>query len=307
MCASIPDHRRGGHVTAVDLGGTWMRAAVVSAVGATGPVARRPTEAGRPQAEIIADLLRVIGEAQQAGEAEGAIAGAAVGIATVLDSEGQVMPCPNLPTLGGLYLGRHLEARLGLPVTVANDACCFAVGEWWMGAGKGASNLCGVTLGTGIGVGIVIGGQAYRGSHGFAGEIWSTPMGDSFLEAQVCASAIERSYQRASAQSLHTAGGQAPSGAEIAALAERGDERALKAFASFGRTLGAVISFLVNLLDPEVVVFGGSISRSFDHFRGPLAEVVGATTTQGGKVRLERSALGDSAALLGAAKLFWDS
>lgn len=109
------------------------------------------------------------------------------------------------------------------------------------------------------------------------------------------------------AQSRHTAGGQALSGAEIAALADRGDERALEAFASFGRTLGAVISFLVNLLDPEVVVFGGSISRSFDHFRGPLAEVVGATTTQGGKVRLERSALGDSAALLGAAKLFWDS
>jgi glucokinase len=299
MCAFSGEDYPEAAVAAVDLGGTWMRAALVSAGGAVGPIVRRPTEAARPQSQIIDDLLRLLAEVREARAGEAPIAGAAIGIATVLDREGRILPCPNLPTLGGLELGRHVQSRLGLPVTVSNDASCFTVGEWWMGAARGAWNLCGVTLGTGIGLGLVINGQVYRGSHGFAGEIWNTPMEGSFLEAQVCAGAIERSYQSVS--------GTALSGDEIAALADLGDAQARETFADFGRTLGAVISFLVNTLDPEVVVFGGSISRSFDHFRQPLAEVVAASTTQGGRTRLERSALGDSASLLGAAKLFWDS
>lgn len=296
---NIGCHMNGVHeqVVAADLGGTWMRAAAVSSDGACGPVARRPTVAARPAGELAADLLAVVQEAQsQAGIELRAVSGLAVAIASVLNRDGRISFAPNLPTLEGVDLGGQLEEALGLPVTMANDASCFAVGEWWMGAGRGSRDLCGITLGTGIGVGIVIGGRLYEGSHGYAGEIWNTPMESTFLENSVCGAAIERHYERLS--------GRASGGSEIAGLADRGDEAAVGAFTEFGRSLGAVVAFLVNVLDPEVVVFGGAIASSFRHFRQPVAETLAATTTRGSDTRLEVSALGEVATLLGVANIF---
>ena len=298
---NIGCHMNGVHeqVVAADLGGTWMRAAVVSSDGACGPLTRRPTAAARPQEELTADLVALVQETQaQARLERGRVSGLAVASATVPDRAGRIRFAPNLATLEGVNLRSRLEQVLGLPVTMANDASCFALGEWWMGAGKGSANLCGITLGTGIGVGIVIGGRLYEGSHGYAGEIWNTPMEGSFLEHLVCGAAIERHYQRLSGRTL--------GGAEIAGLADRGDEAARGAFAEFGRSLGAVVSFLVNLLDPEVAVFGGAIASSFRHFRQPVAETLAATTTRGSGTRLEASALGEAGTLLGAAKTFWE-
>ena len=84
------------------------------------------------------------------------------------------MPSDNLPTMMGFPLARYLEDALHMPVAVFNDANCFTVGEWWQGVGKGTRNFCGVTLGTGIGIGLVLNGKLYHGSHDCAGEIWKS-------------------------------------------------------------------------------------------------------------------------------------
>jgi predicted NBD/HSP70 family sugar kinase len=282
---------------AVDLGGTWIRAAAVSESGTIAPIHRRETVAARPHDQILADLLALVDDATGDVTArEGTVAGAGIGIATVLDTTGRTVPCPTLPTLGNLHLGDLIGARAKIPAAVANDAACFALGEFWMGTGKGCANLCGITLGTGIGLGIVIDGRIYSGSHGFAGEIWATPVGDGCLEDHLSARAIEESYRRLSAREL--------AGAEIAELAAAGDPEPVAAFLEFGRWLGTVVAFVANALDPDVIVVGGSIARSFEVFRQPVMEALG-TTTSPEAVRLECSSLGESAALLGAAKLLW--
>jgi len=287
-------------VVAADIGGTWMRAAAVSSEGICGPIVRRPTEATRPREEIVTDLLAVVEEAERQAQIErSAVAGLGVGVATVLDQEGRLTTVPNLGNLGGMNLRGYLHETRGLPVVVHNDASCFAVGEWWKGAGKGSRNLCAITLGTGLGIGLVIEGRLYEGSHGYAGEIWTTPMEGTFLENLVRAGAIERHYEGLSGRRL--------TGVEVAGLADDGEAHALSAFAEFGRSLGVVVSFIVNLLDPDVVVFGGAISRSARHFMPRVREALLTTTTTRDRARLEVSALGETAALLGAARLLWEA
>ncbi len=287
-------------VVAADIGGTWIRAAVVSSEGACGPIMRRPTEATRPRETIVADLLAVIEEAeQQARIGRGRVAGLGVGVATVLDQEGRLTAVPNLGALGGMDLRGYLQEARNLPVMVHNDASCFAVGEWWKGAGKGSRNLCAITLGTGMGIGLVIEGRLYEGSHGYAGETWTTPMEGTFLEDLVCGGAIERHYEGLSGRHL--------SGVEVARLADDGEAHALGAFAEFGRSLGVAVSFIVNLLDPDAVVFGGAISRSARHFMPKVREALLTTTTTRDLARLEVSTLGETAALLGAARLLWEA
>lgn len=287
---------------AADLGGTWMRAALVYPDGRCDPIVRRATRRNRPSEQIISDLAAVIEQVcEQAGLASSECAAVALGVPTVLDDEGRLAACDNLPTMPGISLGEEIRRVVDIPVVLFNDAACFTMGEWWMGVGKGTRYFCGVTIGTGIGAGIVIDGRIYHGSHGCAGEIWKSPLGDTrgkAVEDTACARAIEQEYRNRSGHNVEAE--------EIAALARSGDTRALETFVRFGRSLGTVMCSLINTVDPEAVAFGGSVSESFEFFRGALAKTVAWGAVAGTKVILERSLLGEKAALLGAARLFWD-
>lgn len=280
-------------VVAVDLGGTWMRAASVSSDGKCGHLLRKVTKRHRSREKIIADITDMIKQCRTDIHEP-----LAIGIPTVLDERNVLVECDNLPTLSGFPLGEYLEKNERVPVKIFNDAACFTVGEWWLGAGKGTENFCGVTLGTGVGVGIVINGNIYHGSHGCAGELWKSPMGNGTVEDMVSGGAIEKDYEKISGNRL--------GGREIAVLAEQGDPSAREVYARFGNALGNAICFLVNAMDPECVVFGGSVSNAFDFFHDTLAKRVLVGTVAGDRVRLEKSLLGEKAPLLGAARLFWD-
>lgn len=116
--------------------------------------------------------------------------------------------------------------------------------------------------------------------------------------ASVTGRAIEREYRKLSGQNLEWD--------EIAALARTGDSKANAVFREFGISLGRAISFLVSVIDPEAVAFGGSVSQSFDLFRETLVETVTSGSDIGKKVRFERSKLGEEVALSGAGKMFCD-
>ncbi len=284
-------------VIGVDLGGTWMRAARVTAAGNCGEIFRSRTGRRRSSPSIIHDLAALIRRCV-AGAAGADIAGVGLGLATTLDTQGRLMPSDNLPSLSGCRLDRDLEHVLRAPVRLANDADCFTMGEWRQGAGKGTRNFCGLTLGTGLGVGLVLEGRLYQGSHGWAGEIWKSPWEGGRLEDGVCGPALERAYTAQSGRQLD--------GAVLTKLAERGDACARDCFSEFGRRVGRVLAWIVNLIDPERVAIGGSLAAAFPLFRKPLLQALADGSVAGGRVRIQASRLGDRAALLGAAQLFRD-
>lgn len=288
-----------GKIISVDLGGTWMRAAQVSADGTCSEIIRARTDHHRPGKAILDDLIGIIRNSGcQSSGLSPDTEGLAIGIPTTLDESGGLAPSENLPTLTGFPLARHLEQALHLPVLLLNDANCFTMGEWWQGMGKGARNFCGITLGTGIGVGLIFAGKLYRGSHGCAGEIWKSPWKTGRLEQWACGQAIEAAYEATSGNRL--------SGKEITGLAERGDACAVKCYAEFGTALGHILALVINLIDPEAVVIGGAVAASFDFFRESLMQAVIGGTVAGMRVRVAPSLLGERAALLGAGKIYWD-
>jgi len=280
---------------AVDLGGARMRAACVDETGECAEVLRRSTGRLRPGREIVEDLFQLIMRCR--GEAgPGRLC---VGVPTVLDEAGGLTECDNLPTLTGFRLAEYLGDRCEAPVCLFNDAQCLAAGEWWRGAAQGAGIVCGVTLGTDIGLGLMFDGRLYRGGHGAAGGIWQSCWEDGTVEDRISGQALAAEYRRRS--------GQERDGPELAALARAGDVAALESFHQFGLDLGRVTAFIVNLLDPEFVVYGGAIAESFEFFRHPLRAVVAASTGPRVRTQLVTSRLGEKAALLGAAKLCWDA
>jgi glucokinase len=280
-------------IIGVDLGGTWMRAAVIASSGTCGDIVRRPTRRDRDPADIVADLAGLVAEVRGSNTN---VADVALGIPTLEDEHGGLVASDNLPTMAGFPLRTRIAALLHMNVRLFNDANCFAVGEWWQGSGHGTKNMCGVTLGTGLGAGLIVNGSLYRGSHGYAGEIWKSPFDDGTAEKQACGATLERLYEQANGRRI--------SGAEIEKLARAGEAAAMEAFSVFGRSLGRVMAFLANVMDPELIVFGGSVSAAFDLFEAGLRQAFVAGTVAGNRIKLSPSVLGERAALLGAARLF---
>jgi len=279
-------------VIGVDLGGTRIRAGMVEAGGAVVCLREMATRAERPACEIAADIAALVRavEADVRTVGTGAAAPIGVGVPTTIGPDGALAPSPNLPTCAGYPLARELGNLLGRPVVLENDARCFALGEVLAGAARGALIAAGVTLGTSIGLGMVVNGALLRGAHGEAGEIWRSPVD---LLAAPGAETAGR------ADSLHDLlGGHAlgTDAATTARLARCGDAAALAVFARYGERLGAALCWLCDMLDPDVIVIGGAIAASFDLFADHARAVLGARRTL-----LAASALGDRAAILGAA------
>ena len=204
-----------------------------------------------------------------------------------------------------------------LPVLLENDANAAALGESWMGAAKGFQNSICVTLGTGVGGGIIIDGEILRGVDGTAGEIghicvepFGAPCGcgsRGCLEQYASATAILRLAQENSArypksELLHKLG---LTSADVYKAGKQGDELALEVFRQMGFYLGLALAGLVNVLNPEAIVIGGGASGGWDLFMRYLQETIRARTFRqpGERAKVLLAKCGDDAGLLGAAKL----
>lgn len=272
----------------VDLGGTKISAGLVSPTGEILARDRRllphPAEDEPLLREIQDCIAAMVEAARQGGHAVDSIG---LGIPAIADGQsGQASTtcCPNLPLLERCDLAQVLREAFALPVEVANDANCFVLGEYWAGQGQGARDLIGLTLGTGLGCGMVLGGRLHVGRHGRAGEIWDAPLlGGGILEDWLCGPAVAR-----------MAG--LPSAREAAEAARQGHEPALAAWAAFGNHLGITLALLERALDPELFVLGGSLVAAYDLFYPALAD-------RGLRVPVVASRLGEDAALVGAAGL----
>ena len=263
----------------VDVGGTKVAVAVVDGANAR-DVAERPTDVSGTDALLDGIEAAVREVVEQVGEP----AGIGVGVPSQIEfATGTVETSVNIP-LTGVALKEELRARLGAPVFVDNDANCAALAEAQLVDAGPARELVMLTLGTGVGGGVVIGGTIFRGANGLGAELGHfsiNPDGPpcpgncpnyGCLEAYCSGQALERDATELAQDRpdtrLHAALGEdgKVAGREVVAAAQDGDPDALRVIDRFARMLGIGIAGYVNVFEPQYLVIGGGLSRAADLF-----------------------------------------
>lgn len=302
---------RTGPVIGVDLGGTKLAAALVSLDGRLTHRVTRPTctdDAGTlvdQVCELVTELLAV---------ASAPVRAVGIGAAGLVDRDrSTVRFAPNLP-LNDVPLGELVAERTHLDVTVENDANAAAWAEYRFGAGRGAESLAVVTVGTGIGAGIVLDGRLFRGSHGLAAEVGHLVLdpagppcpcgGAGCLESFASGRALSAAARRLAGDG--GAAGREIQGSALAAAALAGDQVAIEAFRQIGTSLGLGLAGLAAVLDVDAFVLGGGVAAAGELLRAPAElalrdRLVGGAHRPRPDVRL--AALGNDAGIVGAADL----
>lgn len=248
-------------IIGVDLGGTKIMTGAINQDGKVlGTPVKVPTEGTQPK-EVIFDKIVTSIEQVMAdnGITTAELKGIGVGSTGPLDSnEGLILECPQLPTMHFFPLRDTLSKRFGVPVLLNNDANCLILGEAVFGAGRGKQRIAGFTLGTGIGCALVFDGKIWNGATGTAGEIWCSPYAGGMIEDFISGHGVSALYRSVS--------GKDASSLEVFKLAEQGDKEALGTWEAFGRHLAVPLAWTINLIDPETVILGGSITGAYGFF-----------------------------------------
>jgi len=303
------------HVFAVDLGGTYLRIALVDGSGKIHDQLKQRTPRG-DSPDVIVDALAAAAEKWSKDGRR--IAAASIMVPGTVDNQNAVVvQAPNLPSLTNFPLKHVLEERFGWPVLLENDANAAAVGEMWLGAARGCRDVVSVTLGTGVGGGVILDGELWRGAHGSAGEIGHTTV-DPFsglkckcgnvgcLELFASATAIVRMTRENLPQFPQSVLNREELTAERVYDAGReGDELALSVFKRFGTYLGIGLANLINIIDPEIIVIAGGAVNGWDLFACDMRREVNerAVRVTAQQVKIAAAECGDNAGLLGAARL----
>jgi glucokinase len=312
-------------VCTVDLGGTNLRAANIDRDGHIHERVRTPTPGSKPAAELVSAIAAAVRECETKGSKRGAalLAVSVVVPGSVQVETGAIFNAPNIPSLQGYELAPALETALGRPVLLENDANAAALGEMWRGAARGYQTILCLTLGTGVGGGIILDGKLWRGADGTAGEIGHTsvePFGGvkckcgntGCLEVYASATAIVHMTREALAQHpnslLKSIAADELTSEKVFGAAIAGDELALDVFRRVGDYLGIAMANLVNIFNPEMIVIGGGVSAAWELFAGHArAEVMKrAFPVPAQRCQIVRAECGDDAGLIGAAWLAFD-
>jgi len=306
-------------VFAADLGGTHLRAAIVDEAGRIYFRLKQPTPSADSADEIVRSLVQAVRECEKHIKGVNNIRAISVAVpGTVNVEEGIVVKAPNLRSLDGVPLARILSEELGRPAILENDANAAAMGEMWRGAGRARSTIVCVTLGTGVGGGIILEGKLWRGVDGAAAEIGHMgvdPFGGvacgcgsrGCLEVYASATAIVRMTREASPRYPDSAlqVDANLTGETIYAAGVAGDELALEVFRRMGVYLGIGLANLINIINPEMIVIGGGVMNGWELFEKSMHQQVAerAFPLLAARVRIVRAECGDDAGLLGAARL----
>lgn len=265
----------------IDVGGTKCLGVVLADTGEIIHSEREPTPRD-PNAivDTLAGLVQTLSNVSP-------VSTVGIGVPGLVTRGGVLRAAPNLVDISDFEVGRLLSERLGQHVYVDNDATCAAAAEWKTGVARGASDVVMVTLGTGIGGGIVAGGALQRGTNGFAGEIghmvvqpdgppcpcgrrgcWERFASGSGLGRLAREAAIGKRLRRV----VELAGGDTDRvrGEDVQAAAREGDPEALEVIDHFGRWVALGLVNLANVLDPEMFVLGGGLASSGDLYLAPI-------------------------------------
>ena len=292
----------------VDLGGTNLR---VAAIDPRGNVLERvsvPAHYENGPVPIVAQIVEIVQRVRTASP--GILRGVGIGVPGYINIDaGVVMGAANLPGFDGFPIRDEVQCHLATPILLENDANAAALGEKWLGAGRDVKNLILLTLGTGIGGGIVIDGKVLHGNHGMAGEFGhmtvipdGNPCGCGncgCLEKHASATAIA-----AMGRMMHF-GREINSSQDVYDLALEGNDRAIRVFEAMGRALGIAVANLINAFDFPLYLISGGPLPAWDFFAPAMfAEIKKRSFTYvRNGTRVEKALLGADAGLFGAAYL----
>jgi glucokinase len=311
-----------GLVAGIDIGGTKIALGLCTAGGEIVSRRRLPTRTEIGPGHILEHVFHEI--ENMLCETRGELAGAGIGCAGPLDLErGLVMSPPNLPGWDGFPLASVVQKRFGVPVFLDNDANAAALGEHERGAGRGLQDMVYMTISTGIGGGIIVGGKLVRGVAGAAGEVGHLsvlPNGPECgcgalgcLETLCSGTAIARRARKriaadGASSSLISSMVKDPSevtAETVAHAAQRGDRLAREVWDETIYYLSIGVASIISVLAPEAIIIGGGVSSSGEQLLGPLrpqvAERVRMLPVE--KIRIVRAALGEDSGLHGALAL----
>ena len=270
-------------VLAVDLGGTKTATAIVDRDG--GVSRKRKSAAERTLEGTVAQIAR------EAREVEVSTAG--ILVPGIYDARTGMAWAPNLWGMEQVPLRDAVERAVEVPVTIGSDRAGYVLGEQWIGAARGCSDVVYVAVGTGIGVGIIAGGRLIEGAHGIAGAAgWIAMPGGENWESEAAGPAVARR-------------GGAESAEVVVERARAGDAAAVAAMRSTAEFLAMGVANLISVFDPEMVVLGGGLMQAGDLLMDDIRRLVPrwAQPVAAKLVRIELTALGEDAGLLGAARL----
>jgi len=291
-----------GQAIGVDLGGTKILAGVVARDGTVVGRHERPTPQDS-QEHVLAEL-----EAAVAELLDESVVAVGFGAPSPIDqARGVVVRCVNLP-LEDAPLRDRMHERFGIPVGLDNDANAAAVGEWRAGAGRGEDDLVMLTLGTGVGGGVISGGRPFRGRNGVGAELGHVVI---VHEGRPCQGACRghghlEPYVTglAATAAAHEAFGPAADAHRLVRLADEGDEKAREILADIGRYLGSAMGSFANIFAPQLIVIGGGFGVAGWEYVIPSAKEImlrEALRPMRDNVEVVRAELGTAAGLIGAA------
>jgi glucokinase len=306
----------------VDVGGTRIAAGLVERKGRIFKDTKRLTPKSGPFA-IVDDIIECVEEVT-AGVQPGEIAGIGIGLPAQVDFLRQSVEfCTNLP-LAGVDVRALVMSRLRHEVTIDNDGNLAAFGEFRYGAANGSRDFLMITLGTGVGGGLFVNGEPYRGSRGLGGEIGHMVVqmdgppcpcgGNGHIESYLGRPAIAAAGKEAAKEFrgkaiLDAAGGdiEAITAEAVIQAAHTGDEVSTKILMDAGVILGRSLVGLVNSLNPQMIVVGGGIGESVSFMVDRAADIIAEEALAGRRdVRVIQAELGNDAGVLGAAALAFD-
>lgn len=276
-------------IIGVDLGGTTISIGKVERERVVKHISSNITTCGEEK-QILNEIVEAIEKIF-----DQSIAGIGIGVPSVVDVEkGIVFNVQNIPSWKEVPLKEILENHFHTPIYMNNDANCFVVGEKYFGKGKKYRNLVGVTLGTGLGVGIVIDNRLYSGTNCGAGEFGSISYKEHIIEYYCSGQFFMNEY--------------GIKGQEVYEKARQGDKKSLKIFDEFGTHLGEAIKTILFAVDPEAIIIGGSVCQSYAFFQKAMWERIKTFPYKNSidSLVIEKSDQ-KQIAILGAAALYYDA
>jgi len=222
------------------------------------------------------------------------IEGLGIGVPSVVDvKNGIVYDVQNIPSWKKVHLKKLLEDRYRFPVYVNNDANCFAVGEKHFGKGRGYKNIVGLIIGTGMGAGLILNDKLYEGTHCGAGEFGMVTYKNEIFEAYGSGQFFQRQYKTR--------------GEILFQEALNGNTQAITAYREFGEHIGRAIEMILFTIDPEIIILGGSVSKSFQLYRDSMWKVLQTFPYRNTRddIKIEISEI-EHIAILGAAALCYE-
>ena len=276
-------------IIGIDLGGTNVRCGLVNRNTVIDIRSKRINNQASVE-EVMEDIFSLTSELMSPS-----VKAIGIGVPSVVDLElGIVYDVQNIPSWKEVPLKKWMEERYRMPVIVNNDANCFALGEFYYGRGKGRRSMIGLTIGTGLGAGIIIHHKLYAGANCGAGEFGMVDYLDKCYEYYACGQFFQNVYQT--------------DGEDVFERAKAGDAEAVRMYGEMGIHLGNAIKTILYTYDTDLIIVGGSVRKAFPYYAENMWKRIHTLVYPRSveKLRIELSEL-ENCGILGAAALYYDS